>query len=73
MRRPWAFDLSRVRVPVKLWHGEICRNVPVAHAHRMATQLPDCEVTLVSDAGHYLVVDPIKRAASLTLGDVAGP
>lgn len=46
LRRAWGLDLSEVRVPIELWHGERDRNVPVAHAHRMAAALPDCHMTL---------------------------
>jgi pimeloyl-ACP methyl ester carboxylesterase len=57
LRRPWGFDLSQVRVPVKIWHGEVDRNVPVAHAHRLAAELRHCQTTLIPGGGHYVVFD----------------
>lgn len=64
LRHPWGFDLSEVRIPVELWHGELDCNVPVAHAHRMAAALRDCHLTLIPGAGHYLVFDTWRTILS---------
>ncbi|MVU78326.1 alpha/beta fold hydrolase [Nocardia sp. ET3-3] len=57
LRRDWEFRPSDVVVPVELWHGELDRNVPVAHGRRLAAALPNCRATFVPDAGHYLIHD----------------
>lgn len=57
LRRQWGFALSDIRVPIELWHGELDRNVPVAHGHRMAATIGDCRAHFRADAGHYLVFD----------------
>lgn len=44
LRHACGFVRSEVQVPVWLRHGERDRNVPVAHAHRMAAALPDCHM-----------------------------
>lgn len=64
LRHSWGFDLSEVRVPVELWHGELDRNVPVAHAHRLAAALPDCHMTPIPGTGHYLVFDKSRAILS---------
>lgn len=56
-RRPWGFELSEVRVPVELWHGEADNNVPIAHGRRIAAALPHCRATWIPGAGHYLIFD----------------
>ncbi|HET6159303.1 MAG TPA: alpha/beta hydrolase [Dongiaceae bacterium] len=57
LRRDWQFAPSDVAVPTALWHGELDRNVPVTHGHRLAAALRDCRATFITDAGHYLVFD----------------
>lgn len=57
MQRDWGFALSEVGAPAVLWHGELDRNVPVAHGRRIAATLPDCRATFIPNAGHYLVFD----------------
>jgi dipeptidyl aminopeptidase/acylaminoacyl peptidase len=41
LRRGSGFTLEQVGVPVLLWHGEVDRNVPLAHGRRVANALPD--------------------------------
>lgn len=57
LRRKWGFTPADVAVPVRLWHGESDRNVPVSHGHRLADMLPNCRPTFVPEAGHYFIFD----------------
>jgi pimeloyl-ACP methyl ester carboxylesterase len=43
--RPWGFDLAALDLPVALWHGELDRNVPVAHGRFLAGVIPGCRAT----------------------------
>jgi pimeloyl-ACP methyl ester carboxylesterase len=53
----WGFDLADVRAPVTVWQGEADAAVPVTVGRRLAAALPDAELRLVPDAGHFLVVE----------------
>lgn len=53
--RPWGFDLDRVRCPVRLWHGDEDRLVPLAHSEYLARKLPDGSIQVVPGAGHGLL------------------
>ena len=58
---PWGFALEDVRVPVRLWQGELDVLVPRAHAEYIAAKLPDAQFDLLRGAGHLLVdeLDPV--------------
>lgn len=57
---PWGFPLEEVRVPVRLWHGTKDRTFSFRLAERIAARLPNCELRLVENAGHYSL--PIRNA-----------
>lgn len=48
----WGFPLDAVRVPVRLWHGEADRIVPLAVARRVAQQLATSRLTILPGDGH---------------------
>jgi pimeloyl-ACP methyl ester carboxylesterase len=50
----WGFNLGDVRVPVRLWQGELDVLVPRHHTQYLASKLPDAEFELLPDAGHLL-------------------
>jgi pimeloyl-ACP methyl ester carboxylesterase len=56
MVRPWGVDLSRIALPVRLWHGTEDRNAPIAMARYLAERLPDCRPTYVTGEGHLSVM-----------------
>ncbi|MFI6523065.1 alpha/beta fold hydrolase [Spirillospora sp. NPDC050679] len=49
---PWGFDPADIKVPVRLWHGELDSVVPVAHARWLAARIPTAELIVQADAGH---------------------
>jgi pimeloyl-ACP methyl ester carboxylesterase len=50
--RSWGFSVTDVRVPVRLWHGDADRMVPLAHAHHLMRLLPDAVLSVRPGAGH---------------------
>ncbi len=50
--RPWGFRMADVAAPVRLFHGELDRNVPVEAARLMARALPECRATFFPNEGH---------------------
>jgi pimeloyl-ACP methyl ester carboxylesterase len=57
--QPWGFSLEEVRVPVRLWHGKKDRTFSFRLAQQIAARLPNCELHLVEEAGHYSL--PIRH------------
>jgi pimeloyl-ACP methyl ester carboxylesterase len=58
--QPWGFRLEDVRVPVRLWHGRKDRAFSFRLAEQIAGRLPNCELRVIDDAGHYSL--PIRHA-----------
>jgi pimeloyl-ACP methyl ester carboxylesterase len=50
--RPLGFDLSQVRVPVRVWHGLRDANVPVDIARYVAANIPGATLHIEPEAGH---------------------
>ena len=57
--RPWGFPLEDVRVPVRLWHGTGDRAFGYPIAEEIARRLPNCQLQIVPDAGHFSL--PIRN------------
>lgn len=56
-RRPWGFDLSVIRRPVRLWHGREDNFSPVRHTFWLARHIPGAEVHVQPDAAHFGAVE----------------
>ena len=67
--RPWGCDLTAVKVPVLLWHGELDRNVPAACGRYLARALPNCRAAFYENEAHLSL--PINRQEEL-FGALAG-
>jgi pimeloyl-ACP methyl ester carboxylesterase len=50
--QPWGIDLSAMRVPTFLWHGELDRNVPVVAGRYLASAIPNCRATFYPQEAH---------------------
>ena len=53
--RPWRLDLSKITVPVMMWHGEADTLMPIAPAKSLAKLIPGCESHFIPGAGHLLL------------------
>jgi pimeloyl-ACP methyl ester carboxylesterase len=53
LSRPWGFDLTAIRLPVRLWHGERDTVVPVAMGRGLAQGIPACQATFLPEEGHF--------------------
>jgi pimeloyl-ACP methyl ester carboxylesterase len=60
LARPWNFDVTAIRVPCYVWHGEQDSTVPVELARRLATLIPGCRATFLRDEGHFSM--PLRHA-----------
>jgi pimeloyl-ACP methyl ester carboxylesterase len=52
----WA-RLPRIKVPVKILHGELDRLIPVANAHLLAKRIAGARVSVIPEAGHVFTTD----------------
>ena len=49
---PWGFELSQIRIPVMLMHGEQDWFVPFAHGKWLASKIVNVDARLSADDGH---------------------
>ena len=49
---PWGFELSDIRIPVLLVHGEQDQFVPVSHSRWLAAKIPSAETRFLAEDGH---------------------
>jgi pimeloyl-ACP methyl ester carboxylesterase len=56
INRDWGFDPAGIEVRIDIWHGEADVNVPVHAARYLADQIPDNRLTLIPNAGHFMVM-----------------
>jgi|TARA_B100001540_G_scaffold74175_1_gene67018 pimeloyl-ACP methyl ester carboxylesterase len=60
--RSWGFKLEDLNVPVSLFQGEVDIDVPASMARHQASLIPDCEINLYPNDGHFsLLVNHIDE------------
>jgi pimeloyl-ACP methyl ester carboxylesterase len=55
--KPWGFDVSTIRVPLRVMQGEQDLMVPFAHGTWLVGQLPAAEAVLPPDEGHISLAE----------------
>ena len=63
LARPWNFDVTTVRTPCYLWHGEEDKTVPIEMARRLASLIPGCIAHFVPNEGHFSL--PLRHSDSV--------
>jgi pimeloyl-ACP methyl ester carboxylesterase len=63
LARPWNFDVTAVRVPCYLWHGEQDNTVPVEMGRRLASLIPGCAATFLEGEGHFSL--PLRHSPTV--------
>ncbi|HTU75331.1 MAG TPA: alpha/beta hydrolase [Trebonia sp.] len=61
LRESWGFDLTKIDVPVLLWHGADDVFAPVAHTRWLASQIPGAQVEVQRGAAHFDAVKVLPR------------
>ena len=51
--RHWGFSLRDIKVPVKFWHGDADKIVPLSHGEFMTALVPGAELSVVPGGGHF--------------------
>jgi pimeloyl-ACP methyl ester carboxylesterase len=68
---PYEGRLAALGVPVLLVFGDRDPFVPPATAHRFERELPDTELVLIEDAGHFVWEDAPERCGQALTGFLA--
>ncbi len=63
--QPWGFELEAITTEVKLWHGELDVNVPVAMGRTVARRIPRCRAEFRPLEGHMSL--PFNHAGEILL------
>ena len=53
----WGFDLSEIQKEVRLWYGKYDQQVPLSMGHYLSTQLPNAQLVIVEDGGHFSTIN----------------
>jgi pimeloyl-ACP methyl ester carboxylesterase len=61
---PWDFDVSEIRVPVLLWHGEKDVFSPVAHTRWLAERIPTAIRTIFPGKAHFGALEVVPDMLS---------
>lgn len=77
---PWGFDVASIRVPVRLWQGELDKMVPESHGEWLARHVPAAHLHRPRGHGHLSlaerlmpeILDDLAAAAGLRAGAPAG-
>jgi pimeloyl-ACP methyl ester carboxylesterase len=54
---PWGFDVSSIKRPVLLLHGDDDRFVPVSHGRWLAARIPGVEARIAASDGHLTLFE----------------
>jgi pimeloyl-ACP methyl ester carboxylesterase len=65
--REWGFSLRDVRVPIRFWHGDSDRIVPLAHAQHMSQLVPDAELRIRPGESHLGGLDAAEEIFDVLL------
>jgi pimeloyl-ACP methyl ester carboxylesterase len=60
---PWGFELSSIRIPLQIWHGQHDKFSPFAHGQWLAAHIPKAEVHFEPDEGHISLF--VNRVSSV--------
>jgi pimeloyl-ACP methyl ester carboxylesterase len=74
VRTPWKFELSEVKCPAFIWHGEDDRFSPAAHGeflyNALGTDTADKHLEIEQQIGHFGAVETLPRMLSWIVGNV---
>ena len=65
--RDWEFSLRDVQVPIRFWHGDADRIVPLAHAEHMAALVPDSALRVRHGESHLGSLDAAEEILTTLL------
>jgi pimeloyl-ACP methyl ester carboxylesterase len=73
LRSPWGFDLSEIRVPVRLWHGDRDVFSPPEHSRWLAMKIPNATIEVEAGAAHFGAMEILPRVLKRLRADGEAP
>jgi pimeloyl-ACP methyl ester carboxylesterase len=55
LARPWGFALDGIRVPVRLWHGDLDTVIPLQHGEYLVSVIPGATLRVCPGEAHMLM------------------
>lgn len=62
--KDWGFDVTTIKAPVLIWHGERDVFSPVAHSRWLARQIPRAEICIRPDSAHFGALEALPDVLS---------
>jgi pimeloyl-ACP methyl ester carboxylesterase len=59
--QPWHVDLSSIRAPVTIFHGDVDPMVPLSHAEALANAIPNAKLIVWPGAGHLGTIEHVDE------------
>jgi len=51
-----GFDITKIAMPVKVWHGHQDRMVPVQHGEWLSAHIPSADAEISEESGHLTMI-----------------
>lgn len=61
---PWGFEVSDIRIPVRLWHGGEDVFSPVSHTYWLAKRIPEADFETPPDRAHFGALEVLPDVLS---------
>jgi pimeloyl-ACP methyl ester carboxylesterase len=71
--RDWGFSLRDIDVPIRFWHGDADKIVPLSHGVHQAALVPDNELMVVPGGGHFSGYETVEEVFVMLTGLWAEP
>lgn len=66
---PWEFDISKINIPVHIWHGEADTVIPISFSKYLAKTIPNSTTRFLPKEGHFsLAVGSAKEVLTELMG-----
>jgi pimeloyl-ACP methyl ester carboxylesterase len=72
-RSPWGFDLGKITIPVRLWHGDQDVFSPLAHSRWMADKIPSAHIEVEPGAAHFGAMEMLPKVLAQLKEDSLRP
>jgi pimeloyl-ACP methyl ester carboxylesterase len=72
-RSSWGFELGKITIPVRLWHGDQDVFSPVAHSRWMADKIPSALMEVEPGAAHFGAMEILPKVLAQLKEDSLTP
>jgi pimeloyl-ACP methyl ester carboxylesterase len=72
-RSPWGFELGKISIPVRLWHGDQDVFSPLGHSRWMADKIPSAHIEVEPGAAHFGAMEILPKVLAQLKEDSLRP